>query len=218
MRGRWKNKWMCRVGAVVLVGGLVLGTSSVVTQAGERDDDRHRGNPFDRILHKLDKILDAIKDGGGQDGHHTLRWDQNLPAAQRFVTLAAFNNQAVLDKNTGLVWEQAPDATFLDNWTDARQHCLNRRVGGALGWRLPSVVELKSVQDPSLPAPYVPTMVFSGVKTDHEDGLYWSASASLSPEGPWIVSFSVNSGQAPGNPDRLRSAWCVRGPMQEHMY
>ena len=30
-------------------------------------------------------------------------WDQKLPASQRFVVLAAFNNQAVLDKETGLV-------------------------------------------------------------------------------------------------------------------
>lgn len=38
MRDRWKSKWSWRVSAVVLVGGLVLATSSVVTQAGSRDD------------------------------------------------------------------------------------------------------------------------------------------------------------------------------------
>lgn len=107
MGDRRTRKWCWRIGAVVLVGGLILGASSVVTQAANRDDDRHQVNPFDRILHKLDKILDAIKDGGSQDGNHTLRWDTNHPSASRFVKLAAFNNEAVLDKNTGLVWEQA---------------------------------------------------------------------------------------------------------------
>lgn len=82
MRDRWKRRWGWRVSAVVLVGGLLaLGTGTVVTQAGDRDDDHNKRNPIQQILGKLDKILDAIKGGGGQDGNHTLRWDQNLPAA-----------------------------------------------------------------------------------------------------------------------------------------
>jgi hypothetical protein len=35
-------------------------------------------------------------------------WDKALPAAQRFVLLAPFNNDAVRDDNTGLVWEKSP--------------------------------------------------------------------------------------------------------------
>ena len=69
MRDGWKSHWGLRISAIVLVGGLLaLGTGTAVTQAGDRDDDHNKRNPFQQILHKLDKILDAIKDGGARRG------------------------------------------------------------------------------------------------------------------------------------------------------
>jgi hypothetical protein len=66
MRDGWKRRWGWRVSAIVLMGGVLgLVTDTVVTQAGERDDDHNQRNPFQQILHKLDKILDAIKGEGG---------------------------------------------------------------------------------------------------------------------------------------------------------
>lgn len=216
MRDGWKRKWGWRIGAVMLVGGLVLGVSSAVTQAGERDDDRNRGNPFDRILHKLDKILDAIKDGGGKDANHTLRWDQALPAAQRFVILAAFNNEAVLDKNTGLVWERSP-ATTATSWDSARGICINKNVGGQKGWRLPAIAELASLIDPSVPIPgptLPPAHPFLGVQSV----FFFSASTLAgTPTVAWGVNFS-NSGVGAGRIADSHLVWCVRGGMQEGVY
>lgn len=218
MRNEWKRRWGWRVSAVVLTGGLlVLGTGTVVTQAGDRDDDHNKRNPFQRILDKLDDILDAVKGGGGQDGNHTLRWDTNHPSATRFTT--AFPG-AVLDKNTGLVWEQAPDRNFQQPWqtlTDgsgASTRCLNKTVGGTGGWRLPSVVELRSVLDPTLPAPFVPGGVFTGVFK----GFYWTATTVADfPHLVWYVDLE-NGSTLSANKLSSLLAWCVRGGMNADAY
>ena len=155
-----RNRWIRGVGAVVLVGGLLV-TSIVVA-----DDDNGKGkNPFTQILAKLDQILSKLN--GSDNGNHTLRWDTNHPSATRFTT--AFTG-AVLDKNTGLVWEQAPDATGR-SWRDAVGYCISKNINGTRGWRLPSVPELTSLIDPSLPPPFVPASVFTGVQSAN----YWSA-------------------------------------------
>ena len=148
--------------------------------------------------------------------NHTLRWDTNNPSASRFTL--AFPG-AVLDKNTGLVWEQAPD-TGTDNWDNALQLiCGQKAIGGTLGWRLPSVIELKSVQDPSLPAPFVPPNVFSGIQS----ATYWSATTSDNDSGydfspfKWVVDFG--NGKVGRQPQASHyHAWCARGPMQETVY
>jgi hypothetical protein len=213
-----RTRWMRGMGAVVLVVGmLVLGTgNNVVTQAGERDDDHNQRNPFTHILDKLDQILAAINGGGGQDGNHTLPWDTNHPPASRFTT--AFPG-AVLDKNTGLVWEQAPDATTSVWRTSgdplgARNYCVNKNVGGTRGWRLPSVPELASLIDPSLPAPFVPTTVFTGVQLAN----YWSASTVADiPTSAWGVNLNLGVVNFLNKTD-TNHAWCVRGGMNADAY
>ncbi len=69
--------------------------------------------------------------------------------AKRFKILKDFNNAAVLDKETQLVWERRPNHDFL-KWEDAVIHCQNAAVGGRMGWRLPSMTELSSILDLSV--------------------------------------------------------------------
>jgi hypothetical protein len=80
----------------------------------------------------------------------TTSWDKNMSSASRFTVLADFGGAAVRDNNTGLVWEQTADGTTRTQ-PEATVYCANKTVGGTSGWRLPSVIELSSARDPSLP-------------------------------------------------------------------
>ena len=159
------SKWVRGIGAVVLIGGLVMGTVLVLaatTQAGDAIDDPIR-QP------------------------HLKSWSNVIPVARRFVVLADFQNAAVLDRETGLVWEHAP-STAQSNWSDSTYACVNRFFGGRRGWRLPSVVELASLMDPSLPTPFIPTSVFP----DFQLGHYWSATTSAgNPNNAWSFDFTA---------------------------
>ena len=173
----------------------------------------------------------------------TQNWDKNLPSASRFTVLAAFGNHAVRDNNTGLVWEQAPDATpriwvNFAGTLGATNYCVNKTVGGTVGWRLPSVVELKSVQDLSLPEPFVPASAFTIAPNATSPGVqsadYWSASTfrggpAAGDDIAWIVSFA--SQMPTGSPNLIVNgdvningktnashAWCVRGGMNADQY
>ena len=205
------------VGVMVLSAGLML--MSVNRGAQAAPPASNPGNLFQAILDKLDQVLAAITGAAGQN-NHTLRWDtNNNVSATRFTT--AFNG-AVLDNNTGLVWEQAPDITGGPNldgrrsWAQATHHCVNRTVGGTVGWRLPSVVELKSVQDPTLGAPFVPVSVFTGLQSSN----YWSATlVAEDPTFVWSVGFLI--GSVFSHDSRTNGSlptWCVRGGMNADTY
>ena len=211
MRSR-RNRWLSGIGAAVLIGGLVLASGgSGVTPAAAQ------ANPLQQILTKLDQILAAIAaiGGGGGADNYTLRWDQALPAAQRFVVLAAFGNAAVLDKNTGLVWEQSPEATTSYPWPAAAIACIAKTVGGQKGWRLPAIPELASLIAPAVPGPTLPAgHPFTNVQLVS----YWSATTSaFMPTEAWFVHFgggAVSGGTKAG----MNPVWCVRGGMIADAY
>src|SRR5882672_6754171 len=85
----------------------------------------------------------------------TPSWDQTLPSSTRFIVLANMNSDAVLDRETGLVWEKAPSGAAR-TWHDARSFCANKSTGGRKGWRLPSLPEMTSLLDPTTSNPALP--------------------------------------------------------------
>jgi len=215
MRRSSRSKWLSGIGAVVLSGSLVVAGYGIgVTPAGATD----LVNPFPIIIAKLNQILAKLSTSGGGAGNHTLRWDTNNPSATRFTP--AFTG-AVLDNNTGLVWEQAPDSGSRA-WASATDYCVKKEVGGTVGWRLPSVVELRSVQDLSLPDPLVPASAFTitaGGTPGVQLAPYWSATTvAVSPAGAWVVNFGGGDVSGDNKTDGNDHAWCVRGGMNADTY
>jgi hypothetical protein len=108
-------------------------------------------------------------------------WDQTLPAATRFVVLSNFDGKAVLDRETGLVWQRAPgtdsywpaDAPY----ETAVNACLALSIGNRRGWRLPSIQELLSLtaEGANLPAGHP----FQGIRPTRGFG-YWSSTRMVS--------------------------------------
>ena len=77
-------------------------------------------------------------------------WDQVI-TNNRFRVLSDFNAAAVLDRETGLVWEQSPDGVIQQTWFNAQSECNRKSVGGRRGWRLPTIQELAGLVDPNNP-------------------------------------------------------------------
>jgi Protein of unknown function (DUF1566) len=150
-------------------------------------------------------------------------WDQTLPSDTRFIVLSNMGSNAVLDRETGLVWERSPLAPCLSafcsipepgsrTWSEAQARCLHLRTGGRLGWRLPTVQELASLIDgdpantsnPRLP----PGHPFS---SNVQSDFYWSATTlATEPSDAWVVGFFGGDVIVTGK-NLGRFVWCVRG-------
>jgi hypothetical protein len=139
----------------------------------------------------------------------TPSWDQTLPAASRFIVLTNMNNEAVLDRETGLVWEQSP-STSAFNWEDASLHCIGLSKGGRQGWRLPAIQDLASLIDPAQSNPALPSgHPFSNVSTSED---YWSATTwAAAPTNAFGMFFKIGGLGAFFKSASDFFAWCVRG-------
>jgi hypothetical protein len=137
-------------------------------------------------------------------------WDKKIDNPGRFKVLSEFNREAVLDRETGRVWEQSPVFTET-NWVDALNQCYTRNVGDREGWRLPTIEELASLVDPNNPAgvPLLPPgHPFNNVLASS----YWSATADAGNIGnAWSVRLTGSGGKLRSPKFINQLVWCVRG-------
>jgi hypothetical protein len=159
----------------------------------------------------------------GPSSTATQNWDTVLPADQRFTVLPGFNNQAVRDNETGLVWERTPNGT--QAWEDAIRTCWLRQVGGRMGWHLPMIDELASLVDPTIPAPgpaLPPGHPFQNVQSGGLfESAYWSSTTDVRsaflPTQAWEVRFFDGTTGDSGK-SGTRHVWCVRGGTHADKY
>ncbi len=140
-------------------------------------------------------------------------WDKVInDGVKRFKVLSQFGDEAVLDKETGLVWQRSPSPTNTAEWGSSAALCLGTPIGGRRGWRLPSTWELMTLKDPAQSNPALPPgHPFQDIVTTD---VYWTSTASLvTAASAHAVSFSSGGAGIQTNSktnEELR--WCVRGP------
>ena len=140
-------------------------------------------------------------------------WDRVITdGAKRFKVIAQMGDEAVLDKETGLVWHRSPSSASTFEWGNSAALCIGTAIGGRRGWRLPSAWELMTLKDPAQSDPALPANhPFLGVV---DDAFYWTSTASAVDAGNALALSFGNGGQGivtiAKSTDALR--WCVRGP------
>src|SRR5215813_9960366 len=139
---------------------------------------------------------DAVTTANGSY-YATPSWDQQLPAPTRFVVLSNWNSEAVLDRETGLVWATKPGAGMA-SWSDALFECRTVVIGNRRGWRVPSQEELSTLLDPTQSAPALPAgHPFQGIGATDS---FWTATTwENDPSQAYPVSFDSAFGNGTVN-------------------
>ena len=144
--------------------------------------------------------------------------------SRRFVVLEQFGGEAVLDRETQLVWQIQPQdnpssSSYMTNFFGAIRHCHRTLAGDRMGWRLPTAEELSSLlvktatQNPVVFRGALPLgHPFIGITTDR----FWSISAGdfqgdpgryvVAPNQPEITTIALET-----NLNGIHPTWCVRG-------
>lgn len=120
---------------------------------------------------------------------------------------------AILDKETGLVWEQSPSGTSMQ-WSNARWHCYRNTAGNRNGWRLPTIEEFSSLLDltvagtPKLPIGHP----FGNIQATSIFTYYWSANGLIISTGDNALVLNFFNGLIGHNTQITNYyAMCVRG-------
>ena len=160
--------------------------------------------------------------GAGRPVHSKdLSWGA-INDATRFQVLQSFKGEAVLDRETGLIWQKSPASKGVI-YTDAQTSCLRATTGGRMGWRMPTFEELASLRttemglannnSAALPAGHpfqnvVPMTQYWTTTTDPNDSADVRQLSFAKSCGTSIICFQ-GRGKTDGSP--VDPVWCVRG-------
>ena len=117
------------------------------------------------------------------------------PVASALPNPASYDTSVagvVTNTVTGLTWEQTATPGTSDQPT-AASYCTNNRTGGLSGWRLPTVTELISLVDFTVPFPTasIDGVAFPGTAADK----FWTSTPYLGPSGgPPANAFVIDFG------------------------
>ncbi len=133
-------------------------------------------------------------------------WDKKIEGPGRFKVLKAFDDKAVLDKETGLVWEK--QATLIGDWRATLRACALRNTGGRMGWRVPTVEELLTLVDPSRSSPSLP----EGAPFENLQGtFFWTANEEEGDPSLVVTVFLDVFTISGADKSAWRKVLCVRG-------
>ncbi len=143
-------------------------------------------------------------------------WNQKLDRSERFEL--ALGDDAVLDKETGLVWEQTPRTTT-QAWNTAVESCYKRGTGGRAGWRLPAASEMASLFEWGGGLQLTSDLPFNVPDLNECAGTicqFWTATTVLyDTSQAYSVRIEVTSDSWDAARTELKTsshrAWCVRG-------
>lgn len=142
-------------------------------------------------------------------------WMDHAPNPRFAIWGAATNSpldDAVFDKETGLVWERSP-ASDKKTLTGAIVYSTTRVLAQRKGWRLPTIEELLSLANPGATNPTLPAgHPFVNVQHDY---FYWTLTRGIPLASDQNLVWGYNFGNADTGSIVVKLAtcytWLVRG-------
>ena len=196
-------------GAILMMSFLVLmGVGAAV--AGDLEPPAPPGptmKSLDEVPPSWSQSLDSTD--GEPDGCNSSRFK------------CVFGGVAVLDMETGLVWERTPSNNYTD-WLPSIDACVQKMVGNRGGWRLPRAEEIFSLIDRSSGLPRLPAShPFTGL----QDACCYYSTTTVATDQSKAWGLSSDLYQHMNSPCQMPKTaigfglyWCVRGGMGDAVY
>lgn len=128
------------------------------------------------------------------------------PPPPRFQVLPGLTSQAVLDRETAIVWERTPSGGAFTQ-TTAHSRCNTLVVSGRMGWRLPTIQELTSVLSVGAPNNFEIGHPFNTINGWVGQAIWSATNSASAPVNGWVLNpngtaFTLSKGA-------LAHCWCV---------